>query len=95
MMLLDQQFNTINDKLQLLLKQFSKLQKENQRLNEALKEYRQKEEALEHHIQELQQQVAVLKMGTGAMDEKDKKHFERKLNQYIKEVDRCIAFLSE
>jgi chromosome segregation ATPase len=94
-MLLDQQFNNINDKLQLLLKQFGRLQKENQRLNEALKEYRQKEEALEHHIQELQQQVAVLKMGTGAMDEKEKKHFERKLNQYIKEVDRCIAFLSE
>jgi hypothetical protein len=29
------------------------------------------------------------------LSEKDKKDFERKINQYIKEVDKCITFLSQ
>jgi hypothetical protein len=29
------------------------------------------------------------------MNEKDKREFERKINQYIKEIDKCIAFLGQ
>jgi hypothetical protein len=29
------------------------------------------------------------------MSQKDKKDFERKINQYIKEIDKCIAFLGQ
>jgi hypothetical protein len=46
-------------------------------------------------IDELQQQVAILKMAAGEMSEKDKKDFERKINQYIKEIDKCISYLSQ
>ena len=46
-------------------------------------------------MEELQQQVAVLKLAAGEMSDKDKKTFERKLNQYIKEIDKAIAYLSE
>ena len=35
-MSVDRQFNTINEKLQQLLKQYSRLQKENERLTEEL-----------------------------------------------------------
>jgi chromosome segregation ATPase len=94
-MSLDQQFNSVNDKLQQLLKQYKRLQKENERLNEQLKEVKLKEEARETQVQELHQQVAVLKMAAGEMTDKDKKEFERRLNQYIKDVDRCINLLSQ
>jgi len=29
------------------------------------------------------------------MSEADKKEFEKKINAYLKEIDRCIALLSE
>jgi hypothetical protein len=31
----------------------------------------------------------------GETDDTTKKDFERRINQYIKEIDRCIALLSE
>lgn len=94
-MSLDLQFNSVNDKLQQLLKQYKRLQKDNERLNEQLKEVKLKEEARETQVQELHQQVAILKMAAGEMTDKDKKEFERRLNQYIKDVDRCINLLSQ
>jgi hypothetical protein len=30
----------------------------------------------------------------GDMNEKDKKDFEKQINKYVKEIDKCIAFLS-
>jgi chromosome segregation ATPase len=94
-MSLDLQFNSVNDKLQQLLKQYKRLQKDNERLNEQLKEVKLKEKARETQVQELHQQVAILKMAAGEMTDKDKKEFERRLNQYIKDVDRCINLLSQ
>ena len=94
-MSLDLQFNSVNDKLQQLLKQYKRLQKDNERLNEQLKEVKLKEEARETQVQELHQQVAILKMAAGEMTDKDKKEFERRLNQSIKDVDRCINLLSQ
>ncbi len=94
-MLLDQQFNTINEKLQQLLKQYSKLQKENERLTHALSQEIAKESELQNKIHELEQRVSVLKLAAGEMNEKEKKEFDRKLNQYIKEVDKVISMLGE
>jgi cell division FtsZ-interacting protein ZapD len=94
-MALDQYFNTINEKLQLLLRQQSKLKKENERLRVELQEWRSKEEVYQQKISELGQQIQILKLGAGEMNEKDKKDFEKKINQYIKEIDKCISYLSQ
>jgi predicted nucleic acid-binding Zn-ribbon protein len=94
-MTVDQQFTTLNDKLQQLLKQYNRLQKENERLKEELQQSRKKETDIQHRIDELQQQVSILKLGSGELSEKDKKEFEKKINQYIREIDKCISFLSQ
>jgi chromosome segregation ATPase len=94
-MSVDQQFNIVNDKLHLLLKQYNRLQKENERLKEELEQAYQNELATSKRIEELEQQVAILKVATGEMNEADKREFEKKINQYIREIDRCIAFLSQ
>ena len=91
----DQQFNVLNDKLQQLLKQHGRLQKENERLREELMLARSKEAEMEQRIDDLRQQVSIMKISSGDMNEKDKKEFERKINQYIREVDKCISFLSQ
>ena len=94
-MSVDHQFNTLNEKLQQLLKQHHRLQKENEKLKEELVLSKNKELETEHRIEEIQQQVNIMKISSGNMGEKDKKEFEKKINQYIREIDKCISFLSQ
>lgn len=94
-MTIDQQFTIINDKLQQLLKQYSRLQKENERLRDELSDLKKKESMVAQKMEEMQEQITILKVASGELSEKDKKDFERKINQYIREVDKCITFLSQ
>jgi chromosome segregation ATPase len=91
----DQQFNTVNDKLQQLLKQYNRLQKENERLKKELHQAKNTETFTQQKMEELQQQISILKVASGELNEKDKKEFEKKINQYLREIDKCISFLSE
>ena len=94
-MTVDQQFTALTEKLQQLLLQQGRLQRENKRLQEELEAAKKREAAVISRAEDLQQQVAILKLAAGEMSEQDKKIFERKLNQYIKEIDKAIAYLSE
>jgi predicted nuclease with TOPRIM domain len=94
-MTIDQQFTIINEKLQQLLKQYSRLQKENERLRYEVSDLKNKESLVAQKMEEMQEQITILKVASGELSEKDKKDFERKINQYIREVDKCITFLSQ
>ena len=94
-MTVDQQFTVLYEKLQQLLQQQARLQRENKKLQEELAQARKSEAATKDRMDELQQQLAILKLAAGEMTDEDKKVFERKLNQYIKEIDKAIAYLSE
>ena len=90
----EQHLKRIQDKLQQLLKQHTALQKENSRLKEELEKSKQQTGQHNKNIDELKQQVNVLKLNAGEMSEVDKKEFEKRINSYLKEIDRCIALLS-
>ena len=94
-MSIDLQFNSINEKLQELLKRFCRIQKENERLKEELLQWKNNDTAMQQKIDELQQQLSILKLASGELSPKDRKDFERKVSQYVKEIDRCISFLSQ
>jgi len=89
------QLKRIQTKLQQLLKQHTVLQKENSRFKEELDSAKKQVAAQQEHTNNLQQQVAVLKYSNGEMNEADKKEFEKKINSYVKEIDRCITMLSQ
>jgi len=91
---LEKQLKRIQDKLQLLLKQQALLQKENQRLQIELENCKATALLNQEVTDNLKQQVEILKISSGNWDESDKKEFEKRINNYIKEIDRCIAFLS-
>ena len=91
----EQHLKRIQDKLQQLLKQHTAVQKENNRLKEELQEAKDKIAAQQKNMDELKQQASILKMNTGEMDVSDKKELEKRINQYVKEIDRCIALLGE
>jgi chromosome segregation ATPase len=94
-MTVDQQFTTLNEKLQQLLKQYNRLQKENERLKEELVQSKASESKTNYRIEELQQQISILKLASGEMNERDRKEFEKQINQYVREIDKCISFLSQ
>ncbi len=92
---LDLNIKRINDKLQKLLKNYQLLQKVNHRQSVIIEELKLAKEKNNQQISALQEQVNILKAVAGQMNEKDKKSFERSINHYIKEIDKCIGQLSE
>lgn len=88
------QIKSIQDKLQQLLKQQAMLQKENQKLKKDIEKSAlisgEKEEAL----QAIQQQVDVLKLGSGNLDEAEKNALGKRIDVYLKEIDKCLALLN-
>ncbi len=91
----EQHIKRIQDKLQQLLKQYAAVQKENSKLKEELQAAQTKIDIQQKNAEELKQQVSILKMNAIDMNEADKKEFERRINAYVKEIDRCIALLGE
>lgn len=78
-----------------MLRQHSVLQKENSQLKEDVTNAKQQAALSRENMDKLKQQVDVLKYNNGEMEETDKKEFEKRINSYLKEIDRCIAMLSQ
>ena len=95
MSIADEQLKRIQDKIQQLLRQQSILQKENQQLKDELSGIRMQSSNYLTDVESLRQQVDVLKFSNATMDDGEKKLFEKRLNTYLKEIDKCIAMLSE
>lgn len=89
------QIKRIQEKTQLLIKQFQLLQVENEQLKKDARLSAEKQESYKVQMETLEEKVAVLKTATGQLEEGDKKEIEKRLNYYLKEIDRCITMLSE
>lgn len=71
------------------------MQQESDRLRRTLTETEEKLRQAQEQTNLLRMQLDVLKMNAGELNTADKKEIEKKLNGYLKEIDRCIALLSE
>ena len=91
----EQHLKRIQDKLQQLLKNYTALQKENDRLKHELEKDHKEAKDQRKKIEELKQQVDILRLNAGEMSDIDKKEFEKRINSYLREIDRCIVLLSE
>ena len=94
-MSVDQQFTRLSDKLQHLLKQYNRMKREHEQMQKELSLLQQKERGYHERILELQQQISILRVSAGSLPEKDRKDFEKQVNSYIKEIDKCISYLSQ
>ncbi|WP_276501077.1 hypothetical protein [Terrimonas pollutisoli] len=90
----EQHLRRIQDKVQQLVKQHSVLQKENLSLKEELAMVKKEASEAKENSNTLKQQVEILRYSNGEMAEEDKKQFEKRINGYLKEIDRCITMLS-
>ena len=92
---LTDQLRRIQDKLQQVLRQREALLKENAKLKEEIRGCQDRHTSHSARLEQLQQQVEILKASKGEMNPSEKKTLERRLGQYIREIDRCIALLGE
>jgi tRNA nucleotidyltransferase/poly(A) polymerase len=89
------QLKRIQEKVQQLVKTNSILKKENQNLAMRLSKSKEQSEQLLQTIESLKQHVDILKLNSTELNEPDKKEIEKRINSYIKEIDRCIILLGE
>ena len=91
---LDLQIKSIQDKLQQLLKQQALLQKENQKLKKELEKSIFVSDEKERSLQVIRQQVDVLKLGAGNLNNAEKNALGKRIDVYLKEIDKCLALLN-
>jgi chromosome segregation ATPase len=92
---LEEHIKRINNKVQHLLKRYVFLQKENEKLKNELAAVKTREKEQAEQLKLLSLRLEVLKASRGEMKEEDKKSIQKQLNQYLKEVDKCISLLNE
>lgn len=91
----EQHLRRVQDKLQQLLKLHIQLQRENQSLKDEVSQLRKQADEVSLSAETLKQRVEILRYNNGDLDADEKKQFEKRLNGYLKEIDRCITMLSQ
>jgi spore coat protein CotH len=80
------------------LQHWSRLQeqllRENDKLRQQLEEQRELARQSQQEIQLLKEQIVVLQTAAGSMDDASRKAFEKRINQYLRDIDKVIAYLN-
>jgi len=87
--------NEIYTKLQKLVKEHEQLKKENTKLKTELEKKEQLQQNWMEKEQQLKEQVAILKTSSKQLDDAAKKDLEKRINDYIRHIDKAIALLNE
>ena len=90
---INDQILRIEDKVQLLLKEYNTAQKEIQRLQKENNRLTEELKAKTDQATQLHQKVDALKMNGNNMEESTKKDLEKRINTYLKDIDKCLALL--
>ena len=92
---LQDQLKRVTEKLQQVVQRYHLLQKEHEQLSREVVSLREKEKTRISRIDELEMKMTALQSVTVHLNETEKKEVEKRINRYIREIDRCIALLSE
>ena len=85
----------IEQKLREVTKRYSALKKENLRLQAEAQKLNDTIAGKEQELQQLRHQTDLLKSGIQSWQPEQKKLFVKRIDTYLKEVDKCIALLNE
>ena len=95
-------FANLFDKVETLMVKYARSREENSQLKAENEELRQLKAERDQRIRELDDKITVLRTvreisqdgQEGGQDSEDRAAIRHKVNEYIKEIDRCIALLS-
>ena len=94
MVTLEEQINSINAKLQLFIKKYAALKRENAMLSKEMEKLKANEKSYLEKMGSLEMQIGILKGSEGKMNSKEKSNFEKRINQYIRDLDKCMAMIN-
>ena len=89
------QIAAINAKVQELIKKHSALEKQSAQQLEQIFLLKKEKESHESKIKLLEEQQLLLKSAAGNLNQGDKKTLDQAISRYIREIDKCIALLSD
>lgn len=88
-----EQIQRIEDKVSQLLKKYNsaqkeieRLQKENNRLHEQIKSH-------SGQAEKLSKKTDAIKLTAGSLKSNSKSELEKRINTYLKDIDKCLALL--
>jgi chromosome segregation ATPase len=84
----------LQEKLQVLLKNYAALEKENQQLKNKMGQVEQQEQKMAAQLKELETKLAAASLRQSNMDPADKAKLMKQIDQYIKEIDHSIQNLN-
>jgi chromosome segregation ATPase len=84
----------LQEKLQVLLKNYAVLEKENQQLKSKMGQAEQQEQKLRDQLKEVETKLAAASLHQTNMDPADKAKLMKQIDQYIKEIDHSIQNLN-
>lgn len=91
---LDAHLKSLQNKLVLLVKQNQQLAKQNVSLQKETEQLRTTVTEKNDLLQQLNQQMDILKLSTATLVPAEKKVLEKRINVYLAEIEKCIALLN-
>ena len=91
----DAPIQSIEEKLKEVLKRYAVLRKENLRLQTEAEKLKETIAAKEEELKQLHRQTDILKSGIKGWHPAQKKLFVKRIDIYLKEIDKCMALLNE
>ena len=88
------QIKAIQEKLQVLLRQQQLLQKENQKLKKDLEKMQSEKLQKETDLEALIRQLESVKIGGSQWSPADKLLMEKRIDGYLKEIEKCLLLLN-
>jgi regulator of replication initiation timing len=91
----DQKLHLLEKNVDGLINAYQKLQEENSQLKSENEALQQKLKSLEATVSDFQNQDKMAKLvNSNSVEKEDSIELKNRLNEYIKEIDKCIAYLS-
>ncbi len=90
---INEQLEQLYKKLQQIMQQHAQLQKENKQLHQKLAHTQYQNETLITQILTVQQKLDAVRIINNQLAESDKRDIEKRIDQYIKDIDKCIEAL--
>jgi len=88
-----QQLQNIYKKLQQVAKQYDALQKENEQLQKEMAELEQKLYNTQQQLRACESKQS-LNMLSATLNEEEKKQLQKRINVYLKEIEKCLSFFN-
>ena len=83
----------LHEKLQLLIRAYKQLQKENGKLQKEIAVLQSDQKDKNIQLAHLEQKVAAVQLTGGSQNEAEKAQLQKKIDTYLKEIDKCLALL--